>query len=87
MTCYYIKGVIHMEEINVQLLNMDTKIPEQLIKNDDDSYTIFLNARLSQENRLKSYCHALQHIRENDFEKNNASAVEISAHGIKSSIQ
>ncbi len=43
-----------MEEINVQLLNMDTKIPEQLIKNDDDTYTIFLNARLSQESRLKS---------------------------------
>ncbi len=27
-----------MEEINVQLLNMGTKIPEQLIKNDDDIY-------------------------------------------------
>ena len=38
-----------MENINVQLINMDTKIPEQLIRNDDDSYTIFLNARLSQE--------------------------------------
>lgn len=63
------KRGVYMEDINVQLLNMDTKIPEQLIKNDDDSYTIFLNARLSQESRLKSYYHALRHILGNDFEK------------------
>ena len=44
-----------MSEINVQLLDMDTKIPEHLVKNEDGSYTIFLNARLSQENLLKSY--------------------------------
>lgn len=29
-----------MGEINVQLLDMDTKIPEHLVKNSDDSYTI-----------------------------------------------
>lgn len=58
-----------MENINVQLINMDTKIPEQLIKNDDDSYTILLNARLSQESRMKSYYHALKHINASDFEK------------------
>lgn len=69
-----------MEEINVQLLNMDTKIPEQLIKNDDDTYTIFLNARLSQESRLKSYCHALRHILGNDFDKTNIDNIEIDAH-------
>ena len=47
-----------MEDINVQLLNMDTKIPEHLVKNEDDSYTIFLNAKLTHENQLKSYYHA-----------------------------
>lgn len=71
-----------MEEINVQLLDMDTKIPEQLVKNDDDSYTIFLNARLSQESHLKSYFHALEHIRENDFEKENVQQIEAEAHNI-----
>jgi len=69
-----------MGEINVQFLNMDTKIPEQLIKNDDDSYTIFLNARLSQENRLKSYYHALQHIQKDDFEKDDVQQIEEIAH-------
>ncbi len=69
-----------MGEINVQFLNMDTKIPEQLIKNDDDNYTIFLNARLSQENRLKSYYHALQHIQKDDFEKDDVQQIEEIAH-------
>lgn len=69
-----------MEEINVQLLDMDTKIPEQLVKNDDDSYTIFLNAKLSQERRLKSYYHALTHIKQHDFEKESVQEIEAKAH-------
>lgn len=72
--------MVDLEKINVQILNMDTKIPEQLIKNDDDSYTIFLNARLSQESRMKSYYHALQHINGNDFEKDNVQEIEELTH-------
>ncbi len=71
-----------MEEINIQFLNMDTKIPEQLIKNEDDSYTLFLNARLSQESRLKSYYHALRHIQEQDFRKEDIQQIELQAHSI-----
>lgn len=69
-----------MEDINVQLLNMDTMIPEHLVKNADDTYTIFLNARLSQENRLKSYYHALQHIQDEDFFKEDVQSIEKAAH-------
>lgn len=76
-----------MGEINVQLLNMDTKIPEQLVKNEDDSYTIFLNARLSQESRLKSYYHALQHIKEHDFEKEDADKIEVQTHNVEFSTE
>lgn len=72
--------MMQLEDINVQLLNMDTKIPEQLVKNDDDSYTIFLNARLSQESRIKSYMHALRHIEDNDFEKEDVQHIEEKAH-------
>lgn len=69
-----------MKEINVQFLNMDTKIPEQLVKNGDDSYTIFLNAKLSHENQLKSYYHALRHIQEQDFEKEDVQEIEQETH-------
>ena len=69
-----------MEDINVQLMDMDTMIPEHLVKNDDDTYTIFLNARLSKDRQLKSYFHALQHIKENDFEEVNFQKIELEAH-------
>lgn len=72
--------MIQLEDINVQLMDMDTMIPEQLVKNDDDSYTIFLNARLSQESHLKSYYHALKHIIENDFQKDDVQEIESKAH-------
>ena len=44
-----------MEDINVQIMDMDTMVPEQLVKNADDTYTIFLNARLSRDSQLKYY--------------------------------
>ena len=69
-----------MEEINVQIMDMDTMIPEHLVKNADDSYTIFLNARLSRDRQLKSYCHALKHIKEYDFNKMNVQEIEWEAH-------
>ena len=74
------KRGVYMEDINVQLLNMDTKIPEQLVKNNDDSYTIFLNSRLSRDSQLKSYYHALKHIRENDFAKKEVQEIETNTH-------
>jgi hypothetical protein len=69
-----------MEDIYVQILDMDTKIPEQLVKNNDDSYTIFLNSRLSRDSQLKSYYHALKHIREDDFERESVQEIETKAH-------
>lgn len=80
MICYHVKEVVNLKEINVQFLNMDTKIPEQLVKNGDDSYTIFLNAKLSHENQLKSYYHALRHIQEQDFEKEDVQEIEQETH-------
>jgi DNA-directed RNA polymerase specialized sigma54-like protein len=72
--------VIELENINVQIMDMDTMVPEHLVKNEDNSYTIFLNARLSKENQLKSYYHALRHINENDFCKENVQKIEYEAH-------
>ena len=76
-----------MEDINVQLLDMDTKIPEQIVKNQDDSYTIFLNSKLSHDEHLKSYSHALMHIRRNDFDKEDADRIENDTHNMEISIE
>ena len=64
----------------MQILDMDTMVPEHLVKNADDSYTIFLNARLSKDNQLKYYYHALKHITENDFCKNDVQKIESETH-------
>lgn len=69
-----------MEDINVQILDMDTMVPEHLVKNADDTYTIFLNARLSRDSQLKYYYHALKHISENDFYKDNVQEIESQTH-------
>ena len=67
--------------INTRLIDMDVLVGEQVIKNNDDSYTILLNARLSHERQLECYKHALLHINNEDFEKDNADVIEFNAHG------
>ena len=62
---------------------MDVLVGEQVIKNNDDSYTILLNARLSHERQLEFYKHALLHINNEDFEKDNADEIECKTHGAK----
>ena len=67
-------------DINTRLIDMDVLVGEQVIKNNDDSYTILLNARLSHEKQLECYRHALLHISNEDFEKDNADVIEFNAH-------
>lgn len=74
------KGLITLDDINVQILDMDTKVPEHLVKNNDDSYTIFLNARMSRENQIASYYHAIKHIERNDYNMENVQEIEKNAH-------
>ena len=70
-------------DINTQIIDMDVLVGEQIIKNNDDSYTILLNARLSHERQLECYRHALLHINNDDFEKYNADEIECKTHGTK----
>lgn len=67
-------------DINTKIIDMDVLVGEQITANSDGSYTIFLNARLSHERQLEAYSHALRHIRENDFCKENADKIEVQAH-------
>ena len=70
-------------DINTQIIDMDVLVGEQIIKNNDDSYTILLNSRLSHERQLECYRHALLHISNADFNKDNADEIEFNTHGIK----
>lgn len=67
-------------DVNVVLV--DFKVPgrEMVVENEDGSYTILINSRLSYEGQYRAYKHGMQHITENDFEKSNVQQIEAVAH-------
>lgn len=71
---------VMMETINVILIDLDVMVGETICKNADDSFTIFINSRWSSEMQRKCFCHALDHIRNNDWEKNDANSIEGARH-------
>lgn len=69
---------------NVFFINFpNTKVDELVTLNEDGSYSIFINSRLSHEAALKAYTHALNHIKNGDFYKcsDDLNAIEKKAEG------
>lgn len=58
----------------------NTKDREVITENDDGSYTIFINAKISHDAQLRAYQHAMRHINEDDFKKYSVQAIEAQAH-------
>lgn len=50
------------------------------MENEDGSYTIILNSRLSYEQNVKSFKHELRHICNNDFSKDVIEVNEYDTH-------
>nr|WP_300849857.1 hypothetical protein [uncultured Schaedlerella sp.] len=68
-------------DVNVVVMDFKgVKGNEVVTVNEDNSYTILINARLSYEGQLKAYQHALRHIENNDFQKNDVQSIEYNAH-------
>lgn len=61
------------------MISLPYNIKGLTTKNEDESYTIFLNSRLSYEQLKKTYSHELQHIYNDDFSKENVSIIECNA--------
>ena len=64
------------EDIGVYFLNMDTAVEEEVHPNEDGSFTIFINARISNDRQMLAYQHAIQHIMQDDFSKDCADEIE-----------
>ena len=45
------------EAIGVYFLDMDTAVEEEVHPNEDGSFTIIINARISQARQMIAYCH------------------------------
>ena len=54
--------------INTHLLDLPESVSEMVTVNEDGSVSIFLNARHSHEKQIESYEHAMDHIKNNDFD-------------------
>lgn len=59
------------------MIDMDTMVHEQVINNSDGSYTIFLNSRLSYDENIDGFYHAMYHIEHNDFDRSDINKVEL----------
>lgn len=66
--------------VNCNIINFPNGGNEMVVKNEDGSYTILINAKLSAQGRIEAYEHALKHIENEDFEKTNVQEIESSAH-------
>lgn len=53
---------------------------EMVVKNEDGSFTILINSRLSHRGQLEAYHHAMSHIENSDFEKTDVQTIETAAH-------
>lgn len=72
-------------DVNIYLVNFSAPGKEMVVQNEDDSYTILINAKLSQDGQIKAYQHALAHINNEDFKKSDVQEIELQAHELKSS--
>lgn len=72
-------------DVNVVVIDFKTcKGKEMVVPNEDGSYTILINSRLTYDSQLKAYEHAMRHINNNDFEKTDVQPIEYSAHKLSS---
>ncbi len=69
--------------VNTILINMPVQIKGYTIKNEDDSYSIFLNARMASNQIEKTFEHEIEHIKNEDFEKEQVQRIEAYTHGLK----
>lgn len=67
------------DDIYVYLVDLPSAVPE-MIAPCAGGYTIYLNAKLSYQDRVKAYLHAIGHVARNDWEKDNVQDIEKDAH-------
>ena len=70
-----------MIDYQIQLVRFpNNKVRETVVKNEDDSYTIFIESSLSREAQKNAFIHAMRHILGNDFTKEDIDKIEFEAH-------
>lgn len=56
-------------------------VNECITRNDDDSYSVFINEDLCEQKKIRAYRHALNHIAHDDFSNEiEADSIELTRH-------
>ena len=72
-----------MEDVFVRYVELPTTVRSFVVANNDMTYTVILNSKLSREQNILSYQHELEHILRGDYEKKcSADFIEITAHAM-----
>lgn len=67
----------NLNDFRIQLINFPTtKIKACITPNEDGTYTIFVNAKLSQYQQAKAVRHELDHFYGDDFKKGDVKDIE-----------
>lgn len=73
--------ILTTPDVNVVLMDFPSKKGnEMVVPNEDGSYTILINAGLNYESQQRAFEHAMHHIKNNDFQKENVQEIEYYAH-------
>ncbi len=67
------------DDIYVYLVDLPGSVTE-MVAPCCGGFTIYLNARLSYQDRVKAYLHALGHVERNDWKKEDVQQIEKEAH-------
>lgn len=68
-----------MESVYVYEVKLPKGIKEMVSPDAEDGYTIYINRRLSDPDKMKAYRHALRHCMR-DFERSDVQEIENDAH-------
>ena len=66
-----------------ELIDMPTRVKGHTVQNEDGSYSVFLNARMAQNQIEKTYIHEIEHIKMDDFEKECVQRIESYCHSLE----
>ena len=69
------------KDVNVFLKDFpNTKDKEVVTENADGTYSVFINSRMAHNQQLLAYQHAIEHIKNGDFQKSDVQQIEAIAH-------
>lgn len=67
--------------INVVLVDLKVSSGYEIVtENEDGTFTILINSRQAHNKQMEAYLHALKHILNDDFRKDDVQLIESTAH-------